>query len=63
MAELAGVKLGKPTYISESAYIPPPIFRQDLYEKAGGAPMAETPISPGETEISLTVQVAYSILD
>ena len=63
MAELAGVKLGKPTYISEGAYIPPPIYRQDLYEKVAGAPAAETPISPGEMEIRLNVQVAYAILD
>jgi len=63
LAELAGVKLGKPTYISESAYLPPPIYRQDLYEKGAAAPVPETPISPGEMEISLTIQVAYAILD
>ncbi len=63
LAKLAGVKLGKPTYISESAQIPPPIYRQDLYEKAVAAPTAETPISPGEMEISLTVQLAYAILN
>ncbi|MFC1990759.1 SIMPL domain-containing protein [Chloroflexota bacterium] len=63
MAELAGVKLGKPTYISGSAQIPSPIFRQDFYEKAAGAPAMETPISPGEMEITLNVQVAYAILD
>ena len=63
MAELAGVKLGKPTYISESVQIPSPIFRQDFYEKAAGAPAMETPISPGEMEITLSVQIAYAILD
>jgi len=60
LAELAGAKLGKATYISESSQAPPPIYRQDIYEEA--IPAAETPISPGEMEISLTVQVAYSIL-
>ena len=61
MAELAAVKLGKPTYITESLQYPQPIYRQDFYAEAAVAP-AETPISPGETEISINVQVAYSIL-
>ena len=62
LSDSAGVKLGEPTYISESGgYIPVPIIR----EVAGGAPMPApapiAPISPGETEITLNVQVAYSI--
>ena len=64
LAELAGVRLGKPTYISEGAQIPPPIYRVDLFEVApAAAPIPETAISPGELEISLTVQVVYSILN
>ena len=64
LADSAGVKLGKPNYISEGAFAPAPIYRQDFYaEKAAGAPMVETPISPGEIDISLTVQLAYNILD
>jgi len=64
LAEVAGVKLGKPTYISENVYMPAPIYRQDMMmEKAAGAPAVETPISPGEMEISLNVQLAYAILD
>ncbi len=61
LAKLAGVRLGKPTYISEGAQFSPPIPRTVVvYEEAvGGAP---TPISPGEMEISLTVNVAYAIL-
>jgi hypothetical protein len=61
LAELSGVKLGKPTYISEwSSY---PVYQRDVYyEAAAPAPMP-TPISPGEVEISLTVQVVYAILD
>ncbi|MFC1939414.1 SIMPL domain-containing protein [Chloroflexota bacterium] len=62
LAGLAGVTLGKPTYLSESTYTPGPIYRQDLIEKAAAAPAVETPISPGEMEITLTVQVAYDIL-
>ena len=57
LAELAGVTLGKPTYISEGIEIPPTIR---MTEKA--VPAVVTLISPGEMEISLTVQVAYAIL-
>ncbi len=66
LAELAGVTLGKPTYISEG--IQSPIYKGVYYEyQAGGAPVpapapAPPPISPGEMEVSLTVQIAYSIL-
>ncbi|MFQ5997471.1 MAG: SIMPL domain-containing protein [Dehalococcoidales bacterium] len=63
MAELAGVSLGKPTYITENAYLPYPVYRQDFYEKVAGAPAMETPISPGELDVSVNVQVAYAILD
>lgn len=63
LANLAGVKLGKPTYISESAQVPPPIYAQGVYEKAAGALVVETPISPGEMKISLNVQLTYAILD
>ena len=61
LADLGGVKLGKPIYISESGgYIPLP---RDYYLKSGaeGAPAPTTPISPGETEVRLSVQVVYSI--
>jgi uncharacterized protein YggE len=61
MADLTGVKLGKPTYISESSYVPSPIYRQDMIAKAEAAPAVETPISPGEMEITLNVQLAYDI--
>jgi uncharacterized protein YggE len=64
LAELAGVTLGKPTYISENTFVPAPIYRQDFIEMAtAGAPMMETPISPGELEISLSVQLNYAILN
>jgi uncharacterized protein YggE len=59
MARLGGITLGKPTYISESSYypVPTPIRLADQ-----GIPSAETSISPGETDITITVQVAYAIL-
>jgi len=63
LAETAAVKLGKPTYISESSYIPGPIYR-DVGVKAEGVPATvETPISPGEMEITTSVQMAYAIID
>jgi len=60
LAELADVTLGKPTYISEGIQIPPIIYPREVYVEEAPAPV--TPISPGEIEISLTVQVAYAIL-
>ena len=63
LAEVAGVKLGKPSYISESSYVPGPVYRQDAIKESVGVPAPTTPISPGEMEITLNVQLAYTILD
>jgi hypothetical protein len=61
MAELAGVELGKPTYISEwESY---PVNYIDYKAAMETSPSVETPISPGEIELTLTVQVAYTIED
>ena len=58
LADLSGVKLGKPTYINEyGGYISPVVFRD--FGLTEGA--ATTPISPGEMELQVTVQVVYSI--
>jgi uncharacterized protein len=58
MATLAGITLGKPTYISESGgYIPTPYYLKDYAEGSS----ASTPISAGELDITLTVQVGYAI--
>jgi uncharacterized protein YggE len=62
LADLAGVTLGKPTFISESVQAPPTVQRYFGYEEAVVA-AKETPISPGELEVSLTVQLTYAILD
>jgi len=62
LADLSGVELGKPTYISESTYYATPnYYRGDMALEA--APSAETSISPGELEISATVQIAFAITD
>ena len=60
LAALAGVTLGKPTYISEGIHIPP-IPRGVVVVEETLAPVPETAISPGEMEISLSLQVAYAI--
>ena len=62
LADLSGVKLGKPIYINESGgYVSPPtpIYRSAIPVPAPMAP--PTSISPGEQEIRLNVQVVYEI--
>ena len=70
LAELAGVKLGKPIYISDGFQVPPPIYPRAEFVLPAPAPapapapvIEMPPISLGETEVSLTVQVAYAILN
>jgi len=60
LADAAGVKLGKPVYITENSYTPGPIYR-DVAVKAESAPAVATPISPGEMEITMNVQINYDI--
>ena len=61
LAELAGIRLGKPTYITESNYQSGYIYIADA--RVDEAMESGTSISPGETEITLTVQVNYDILN
>ncbi len=61
LAKLAGVTLGRPTFITESTPFAPPIYPRATFEGAIPAAAAPPPISPGETEIRLTVQVIYVI--
>lgn len=64
LAGQAGIELGQPTYISESSYLPAPMYAERSYAVPEGAPVpAPTPISPGEMEVTINVQVAYSIAD
>jgi len=63
LADLADVKLGKPTYITSSHYSPI-IYRgieMSVKDSAGGVPAPTTPVTPGETTITATVQIAYAI--
>ncbi len=62
MAELAGVKLGKALYITESGFVsqPPRPFPVPMALKAEGAAVS-TDISPGESEIQVQVQIAFAI--
>ena len=62
LADMAGVELGNPTYISESSYYPGSIYRGDLIQ-AEAASNPTTPISAGEMEITATVQIAYAIVE
>jgi uncharacterized protein YggE len=61
LADLAGVNLGKPTYISEGTIYPPIVYRDVGMEAMAPVPAPTTPISPGEIELTLNVQVAYAI--
>ena len=68
IANLVSIKLGEPTYISESAVSP--VYGGMVYElMAGGAPVpapapAPVPsISPGELEIRVNIQIAYNIAE
>ncbi|MBN1862599.1 MAG: SIMPL domain-containing protein [Dehalococcoidales bacterium] len=67
LAGLAGVSLGKPTYISEGIQLPSSSYpRYDYYLEGAAVPTApaiETSISAGEMEITLNVQVAYAIVN
>ena len=66
LAKLAGVTLGKPTYIVENAQYSPVYGGYANFDMAVPAPMpamgSAAPISPGETKITLSVQVAYSTM-
>ena len=63
MAQLSGLTLGPATYVSESSYVPTnpvPVYAK-LDSAASGAVAPTTSISAGETNVTLDVQIAYSI--
>jgi uncharacterized protein len=59
MAQLAGVTLGNVSYVTESSYVPPVPFVMASGVKA--AQDVSTPISPGQMDITSTVQITYAI--
>ncbi len=64
LAELAGLTLGKPTYILENAQYTPIYGGYANFAMAVPAPTisaGSTSISSGQTSITLTVQVTYSV--
>ena len=62
MASSANVKLGRLIYMSESTpYVPPVAIRE--YSMNAPVPAPTTPISPGELEIQVNVQMVYEIQD
>ncbi len=59
LARLAGVELGSPVEIVESlGYSAPPVPYRDTMEAAAGM---ETPILPGQQEVTVTLQVRFGI--
>jgi len=60
LAKLANVGLGAATYISENLYYAP-VTRSGIAMGYDEAASYSTSISPGELDISLTIQVAYTI--
>jgi uncharacterized protein YggE len=60
LAELAGVTLGKATYISESSSTPI-VYPPQAFSTKDVTSSATTPINPGQTDIIVDVQVAYAI--
>jgi len=62
MASLAGVELGKVSYITESNYMPSSNYYNGRVEAAAPA-IDTTSISAGQLEITTTVTMAYSIAD
>lgn len=67
IASLAGMKLGEPTYISESTVSP--VYEGMVYGQSAPMPVPAPElepapsISPGEIEISVNMQIAYSIAE
>ena len=62
LANLSGVTLGRATYVSENTSTPVIYRGMDMaHPEAGDMPAPTTPIEPGETTITATVQIIYHI--
>jgi len=61
IAGTAGIKLGRAMYITENVTYMPPVVRNYMKAEAGMAPSTPTPISAGELEFEINVQMVYAI--
>ncbi len=61
LAQLAGVRLGKPRYINESFVEPSPYYLERMYSPAMGMGDAGVSVMPGQLEVVVQVQVTYDI--
>ena len=62
LAELAGVSVGKLTYIGRaSVALPAPVTRGVAFAMAEESMAASTPIGSGQTEVSMRIQAGFSI--
>ena len=61
LAQLAGVGLGRPRYISESFTENPPLYAERALALAPSEGGGTTPVSAGELEVIVQVQVTYDI--
>lgn len=61
LAKLAKVDLGNATYISENSYYPPVVTKSAMAVGYDEGASYSTSISPGELDISLSIQIAYAI--
>jgi uncharacterized protein YggE len=59
LADLAGVKLGKPISVTETTGTPP--IRFGVAVPSGAGAESTTPIQAGELQVSVTVDVLYAI--
>jgi uncharacterized protein YggE len=61
LALLAGVGLGKPRQISESIIEPGPLYLERAYAAAPSEGGGVTPVSAGQQEVTVQVQVTFDI--
>jgi uncharacterized protein YggE len=62
LAQLAGVDLGRPRYVSESFAQTPLLYGEQAYaSQAGIGGGGVAPVSPGQREVYVQVQVTYDI--
>lgn len=61
LAGLAGVRLGRPRYISESFTEPSPYYTEQAYVASEGMGYGGASVVPGQLEVVIQVQATYDI--